>query len=90
MTLSTSLSVDEILAVFTVAANIIANIICPFPQAFGVQSLSGTGAIRLACEFLIEYLKYNVAYVSDPTWSEYDHLGQTDNPAPNILSFDSK
>ncbi|XP_038070765.1 aspartate aminotransferase, cytoplasmic-like isoform X2 [Patiria miniata] len=43
-------------------------------RAFGIQSLSGTGAVRLGCQFLIEQLKINVAYVSDPTWTNHINI----------------
>ncbi|KAL1137656.1 hypothetical protein AAG570_009352 [Ranatra chinensis] len=40
--------------------------------AFGVQVLSGTGALRMAAEFLSKQLKYNTFYVSDPTWENHN------------------
>ncbi|XP_022086536.1 aspartate aminotransferase, cytoplasmic-like [Acanthaster planci] len=43
-------------------------------RAFGIQSLSGTGAIRLGCEFLIDHLNYKVPYVSDPTWQNHVNI----------------
>lgn len=39
-------------------------------RAFGVQSLSGTGALRLGAEFLTLKLNRTVAYYSDPTWGK--------------------
>lgn len=39
-------------------------------RAFGVQSLSGTGALRLGAEFLSRKLNRNVVYYSDPTWGK--------------------
>lgn len=39
-------------------------------RAQGVQTLSGTGALRIGGEFLARKLKRNVAYYSDPTWGK--------------------
>nr|BAN21059.1 aspartate aminotransferase [Riptortus pedestris] len=39
--------------------------------AFGVQTLSGTGALRVAAEFLCRQLGFNVFYYSDPTWGNH-------------------
>jgi aspartate aminotransferase len=39
-------------------------------QAFGVQTLSGTGALRVAAEFLARQLKYSVFYYSKPSWGK--------------------
>lgn len=40
-------------------------------RAFGMQALSGTGALRNGAEFLKRILKYNVVYYSDPTWGNH-------------------
>lgn len=40
-------------------------------QAAGVQTLSGTGALRLGAEFLARVLGRSVFYYSDPTWGIY-------------------
>lgn len=40
-------------------------------QAFGVQTLSGTGALRVGAEFLHRQLKYTTFYYSSPTWGNY-------------------
>lgn len=40
-------------------------------RAHGVQSLSGTGALRLGAEFLSHKLGRNVVYYSDPTWENH-------------------
>jgi aspartate aminotransferase len=37
-------------------------------QAFGVQTLSGCGAIGMGAEFLIRHLHYKTLYMSTPTW----------------------
>lgn len=37
-------------------------------KAFGVQSLSGTGALRVGAEFLARILHYDTFYYSTPTW----------------------
>lgn len=41
-------------------------------RAHGVQSLSGTGALRLGAEFLSNKLGRKVVYYSDPTWGEFN------------------
>lgn len=40
-------------------------------RAFGVQTLSGTGALRVAAEFLARHLKYDLFYFSKPTWENH-------------------
>lgn len=40
-------------------------------RAHGVQSLSGTGALRLGGEFLARKLKRSVVYYSNPTWGKF-------------------
>jgi aspartate/tyrosine/aromatic aminotransferase len=40
-------------------------------QAFGAQTLSGSGALRLGAEFLVRHLQYKTLYMSAPTWGEY-------------------
>ncbi|BES96779.1 Aspartate aminotransferase [Nesidiocoris tenuis] len=40
-------------------------------RAFGVQTLSGTGALRVVAEFLARILKYTTFYVSLPTWENH-------------------
>ncbi|XP_017777730.1 PREDICTED: aspartate aminotransferase, cytoplasmic [Nicrophorus vespilloides] len=40
-------------------------------RAFGVQSLSGTGALRIGAEFLHRVLGYNVYYYSNPSWENH-------------------
>ncbi|BFY97532.1 hypothetical protein BsWGS_00572 [Bradybaena similaris] len=37
----------------------------------GFQALGGTGALRLAAAFLKNVLKYDIAYVSAPTWENH-------------------
>lgn len=39
-------------------------------RAFGIQALSGTGALRLAAEFLSRILHYDTFYYSKPTWGK--------------------
>lgn len=41
-------------------------------RAFGVQSLSGTGALRIGAEFLNKQLKYTTFYCSEPTWENHN------------------
>lgn len=43
-------------------------------KAFGVQSLSGTGALRNGAEFLHRQMGATVAYVSDPTWGNHNMI----------------
>ncbi|CAD6189097.1 unnamed protein product [Caenorhabditis auriculariae] len=40
-------------------------------RAFGVQCLSGTGALRAGAEFLHHVLGLSVVYVSKPTWGNH-------------------
>uniref|UniRef100_A0A1B6EGT9 Aspartate aminotransferase n=1 Tax=Clastoptera arizonana TaxID=38151 RepID=A0A1B6EGT9_9HEMI len=40
-------------------------------RAFGVQTLSGTGALRVAAEFLARQLKYTIFYYSQPSWENH-------------------
>ena len=41
-------------------------------RAFGVQSLSGTGSIRVGAEFLQKQLGATTVYVSEPTWGNHN------------------
>jgi len=41
-------------------------------RGFGVQCLSGTGALRNGAEFLHRILGYDTYYVSDPTWGNHN------------------
>lgn len=38
---------------------------------FGVQSLSGTGCLKVAADFLAHTLDNPCVYVPDPTWSNH-------------------
>lgn len=40
-------------------------------RAVGVQTLSGTGALRVAAEFLSRICGRTTVYSSDPTWGEH-------------------
>ncbi|XP_076241919.1 glutamate oxaloacetate transaminase 1 [Calliopsis andreniformis] len=40
-------------------------------RAFGIQTLSGTGALRVAAEFLCRILHYDTFYYSRPTWENH-------------------
>lgn len=40
-------------------------------RAHGVQSLSGTGSLRIGAEFLHRNLGRNVVYYSNPTWENH-------------------
>ena len=48
-------------------------------RTFGVQSLSGTGALRNGAEFLKKVLNYNTVYYSDPTWGNHGDIFRFDN-----------
>lgn len=39
-------------------------------RAHGIQTLSGTGALRLGAEFLFRTSNCKTVYISDPTWGE--------------------
>lgn len=43
-------------------------------RAFGVQSVSGTGAIKIAAEFLKNALGLRTVYYSDPSWPNHEHI----------------
>lgn len=40
-------------------------------RAFGIQSLSGTGSLRVGAEFLSRIFHYDTFYYSTPTWGKY-------------------
>lgn len=40
-------------------------------KAFGIQTLSGTGALRVAAEFLSRILHYDTFYYSTPSWENH-------------------
>ena len=41
-------------------------------RAFGVQSLSGTGCLRVGAEFLRRQLNASVVLLSEPTWGNHN------------------
>lgn len=43
-------------------------------RAFGVQTLSGTGALRVGGEFLKRILGYDTVYISKPSWGNHKLL----------------
>jgi len=49
-------------------------------QVCGIQALGGTGALRLAADFLRTQMKYDTVYVSKPTWGKYNP-----NPCPPLI-----
>lgn len=49
------------------------SVICLF-KAFGVQTLSGTGGLRVGAEFLNKHLKYTTFYYSNPTWGRWEFI----------------
>jgi aspartate aminotransferase, cytoplasmic len=40
-------------------------------NAFGIQTLSGTGALRVGAEFLSQVMGRRVFYYSNPTWENH-------------------
>lgn len=42
-------------------------------RAFGIQSLSGTGALRVGADFLSRCAKFSTVYISNPSWPNH-HL----------------
>lgn len=48
-----------------------------FVQAFGVQTLSGTGALRVGAEFLAKKLGKTIFYFSKPTWGKLSYISYT-------------
>ena len=54
-------------------------------RAFGVQSLSGTGALRNGGEFLHKQLGSSICYVSDPTWG--NHISVFKNSGFSEVNF---
>ena len=40
-------------------------------RAFGVQTLSGTGALKIGADFLHKHLNLTTFYYSNPTWGKY-------------------
>lgn len=43
-------------------------------NAFGIQTLSGTGALRVGAEFLAQVMGRTVFYYSDPTWENHQKV----------------
>ncbi|KAG5683728.1 hypothetical protein PVAND_012993 [Polypedilum vanderplanki] len=43
-------------------------------NAFGIQTLSGTGALRLGAEFLARVMGRRVFYYSEPTWENHQKV----------------
>ncbi|KAJ4450695.1 hypothetical protein ANN_02124, partial [Periplaneta americana] len=41
-------------------------------RAFGVQTVSGTAALRAGAELLLRHFKYTTFYISEPTWDNHD------------------
>ncbi|GMT31352.1 hypothetical protein PFISCL1PPCAC_22649, partial [Pristionchus fissidentatus] len=46
-------------------------------RAFGIQSLSGTGSLRLGAEFLHTHCKMDTVLVSNPTWGNHKLVFKT-------------
>eukprot|EP00057_Strongylocentrotus_purpuratus_P024478 XP_011678952.1 PREDICTED: aspartate aminotransferase, cytoplasmic [Strongylocentrotus purpuratus] len=45
-------------------------------RAMGFQALSGTGSLRLGCDFLSRRANYKIVYVPDPTWPNHNSIAQ--------------
>ncbi|XP_067008255.2 aspartate aminotransferase, cytoplasmic [Anabrus simplex] len=43
-------------------------------RAIGIQSISGTGAIRVGAEFLRRVLKFKTVYICNPTWDNHHRI----------------
>ncbi|XP_049779425.1 aspartate aminotransferase, cytoplasmic-like [Schistocerca cancellata] len=43
-------------------------------KAFGIQSLGGTGCVRIGSEFLSRVLNYNTAYIPAQTWDNHHRV----------------
>jgi len=46
-------------------------LMCLYFQVLGVQSLGGTGALRLGADLLYHHGGKRIVYVTDPTWGMY-------------------
>ena len=44
-------------------------------QAFGVQTISGTGALKVGFDFLSRN-GYSVVYASNPTWGNHNQMAK--------------
>ncbi|RVE52055.1 hypothetical protein evm_003333 [Chilo suppressalis] len=55
-------------------------------RAFGVQTLSGTGSLRVGAEFLNKHLKATTFYYSTPTWENH-HLVFVNSGFTNPRSY---
>ncbi|KAJ0181425.1 hypothetical protein K1T71_003510 [Dendrolimus kikuchii] len=55
-------------------------------RAFGIQTLSGTGSLRVGAEFLNKHLKYTTFYYSNPTWENH-HLVFVNSGFTNPRSY---
>ncbi|XP_055313756.1 aspartate aminotransferase, cytoplasmic-like [Sitodiplosis mosellana] len=43
-------------------------------RVHGIQSISGTGALRLGAEFLFNVLGHKTVYMSNPTWENHERI----------------
>ncbi|KAJ2943981.1 hypothetical protein O0L34_g8303 [Tuta absoluta] len=68
-------------------------------RAFGIQTLSGTGSLRVGAELLNKHLKYTSFYYSAPTWENHHlvfinsgftrpHTYRYWNPKTRAIDFD--
>jgi len=55
-------------------------------RAFGIQALSGTGALRIGAEFLKRILGRDTVYISNPSWGNHKLIFNHSN-YPNVRSY---
>lgn len=53
----------------------------------GIQTLSGTGALRVLCEFLSKFFPNAPIYLSRPTWGNHDAIAQESGLRPVYYSY---
>lgn len=52
-----------------------------------LQSLSGTGSLRVAAEFIAKFLPGKTAYLSNPTWGNHKVQAAYQPQAPSATSL---
>lgn len=57
--------------------------LCKLLQIDGIQSLGGTGALRIGMDLLRNVLGYDTIYVSKPTWGKLTQNGHRLLTIPN-------
>jgi hypothetical protein len=58
------------------------------PQAFGIQTVSGCGALRIGAELLVRHARYDTFYISAPTWGKFSSITNSmqQNPSAEVAS----